>query len=346
MNNDIAQGSNGAEGADRTDTVLESLFSHASARKRPPAEDEQAVREALRSEWTEITRRRRRRTYFAYGIAASLLLATVVSVNMLNRDVPALPPIQLASVEKQSGNIFVRRAGQPSSESRRLSKTTLYAGQVVSTAQAARLAVELRTGESLRIDEGTELVLTAESQIELIKGRIYVDSNQAGTSSGRVGALEIATFAGVIRHLGTQYMAGINDSAVEVSVREGKVSITTGKNESVATPGQQISVAQSGEASLSAIATHGVMWEWTELVTPEFNLDGRSAFDFIHWVGRETGHSVTFEDNIAERLARATELRGSIDLEPMRALDLILQTSDLEPSVEKGTIRIGKRAGT
>ena len=69
------------------DDILESLFSHASARKRAPEEDEQAIRASLHSEWMGMTRQRqRRKTVFTYAIAASVLLAAVISVNMLNRE--------------------------------------------------------------------------------------------------------------------------------------------------------------------------------------------------------------------------------------------------------------------
>jgi hypothetical protein len=173
-----------------------------------------------------------------------------------------------------------------------------------------------------------------------------VDSNQGSVTESQDDVLEIITFAGVVRHLGTQYMAGIDQSSVAVSVREGQVSFTTQASESIARPGQQINMTRTGEATITPISTHGALWEWAELVTPAFDLDGQSAFDFIQWVGRETGRTVDFALDGTEQLARSTVLRGSIDLEPTRALDLILQTSDLEPTIEDGNIMIRKRKGT
>lgn len=340
MNKEFSQGSNRAESTERADQVLESLFSHASARKRAPAGDERAVREALRGEWLDISRRRRRRNWYSIGVAASLLLALAISINGLNRDVPAPPSVLVASVQKQSGDIFVRGADQDPAAQRRLAGAGLFAGQVISTSPEARLALELASGESVRLDEETEIVLTSRSGIELLRGRLYIDSGADGAPRTARDALAITTFAGVIRHLGTQYIAAVHGAAVAVSVREGRVSIRVAGEESVASPGQRLSVTGDGEATLSAIPTHGPLWSWAELATPGYVLDGRSAFDFIQWVGRETGRAVAFDGDGAERLARATELRGSIDLEPLRALELMLQTSDLKPTVENGTIRI------
>ena len=130
------------------DDILESLFSHASARQRAPENDEQAIRTSLHATWGGMTRqRRRRKAVFAWGIAASVLLAAVISLNTLNRE--SIPPVmrQVASVEKQSGNIFLHRGSESSSESRRLATTRLVAGQVLSTAQDARLAVAMGNGD-------------------------------------------------------------------------------------------------------------------------------------------------------------------------------------------------------
>lgn len=325
--------------------LLQSLFSHVTARERAPAEDETAVRKALHSEWLEITRRTKRRKYFTYSLAASVVLATVVGFNLVNQNRPALPLQQIAELKKQSGDIFVHQIGGQSSGSTRLSNSHLYAGQVLNTGQNARLAIEMSGGETLKINENTRLAFTSANQLELLSGQIYVDSHQSKLPIGGNNSLLIKTNVGVIQHLGTQYLATSNDSGVTISVREGKVLLATNRSETITTPGQQLNIGRSGEISIIAIATHGPIWEWTELVTPEFTLDGRSAHDFITWVGRETGHKVQYAPDGAELLAHSTELRGSFDLQPMRALELMLQTSDLEPIVENGSILIRKRKG-
>jgi len=329
------------------DDLLESLFSHASARKRAPAEDEQAIRASLHSKWMGLTRQRqRKKRIVAWGIAASALAATLISVNMLNRETVIPDMRQVAAVIKQSGNIFLHQGNEPSSESRRLASGKLFAGQVLSTAQDARLVVVMGTGEVIRINENTQLVFDSEAEIELVSGQIYVDSAHVPATTDPREALVIQTIAGSVHHIGTQYIAGIEGSTLAVSVREGQVMIKAEHSESFANRGQQISINRSGTTSITAIPTHGPLWDWAERVTPEFDLDDQSAHDFINWVGRETGREVRFAPDGAEQLARATQLRGSIDLEPMRALDLILQTSDLVPMLEQEIIVIRKRKGS
>ncbi len=55
-----------------------------------------------------------------------------------------------------------------------------------------------------------------------------------------------------------------------------------------------------------------------------------SVFDFLHWVGRETGHDVKFDSGSAEALARSTLLKGSVNAEPRTELRLRMMTVDLD----------------
>jgi hypothetical protein len=55
-----------------------------------------------------------------------------------------------------------------------------------------------------------------------------------------------------------------------------------------------------------------------------------SVFDFLHWVGRETGHAVQFESASAQALARDTQLRGAVNAEPRAELRLRMMTVDLD----------------
>lgn len=320
------------------DQTLEKLFSHANSRARPPAEDEATIRAAVEQEWRAIARpRNSRRNIFAYSAAASILLALAFLSNWSAPVQQATPLQQVAVVEKQSGNIYLRARTEAPSVARRLSGDAVFTGQVLSTSADARLALNWEGGESIRMDEGTELAFNSSDEIELLTGRIYIDSRRQNALTSK---LAIRTASGLIQHLGTQYVTGVNPSGVVVIVREGRVRIAAGQSESIAEPGQQVNVDQSGIAHISQVPIYGDSWLWTELVTPEFNLDGLSAFDFLNWAGRETGRAVQFESDQAELLARKTTLRGSIDLEPNRALDLILQTSDLDHVIENGNIRV------
>jgi hypothetical protein len=78
-------------------------------------------------------------------------------------------------------------------------------------------------------------------------------------------------------------------------------------------------------------------------LAPAFALDGRSLADFLDFVGRETGRTVAYTSPRAAQLANSTRLRGNVEIDPVRALDAILQTTDLEAEARGGALRITLR---
>jgi hypothetical protein len=67
--------------------------------------------------------------------------------------------------------------------------------------------------------------------------------------------------------------------------------------------------------------------------------------EFLDWVGHESGRSVEFASPAAQKLASETLLRGKVEMDPMRALAVVLQTSDLMSETSAGTIIVRLRSG-
>lgn len=306
----------------KKDDVFEALFRHAEARAAAPPEDEKLVREALHSEWLQLTRQRRNRNMvWTLGMAASLVLATLLAVQFfVGSDSPVYVPV--ASIERAIGDYSTETPAPFTGM-----VNTLYSNQTVSTGPDSRLAILWQSGESIRLDRNTRLNLLSSTEIELLSGQVYIDTENNQGSSER--GFTITTAAGTVRHLGTRYMVGYLDQQLAVSVRSGQVLVAAEQAEAIAVEGQRITVTPGGTVSEAEIPTWGKDWDWTESITPEFNLDGRTMADFLDWVSRESGRPLQFTNSSAEILARSTVLKGSVDLEPMRALVVMLQTSDL-----------------
>ena len=334
---------NKSEGQQK-DELLSTLFQHASARPKAPLDDEAAIRAAVFTQWQKITGQRKQKRYLtAFGLAASLVVAVILINNLQEQPQPVGKPQQLAHIEIRRGDVFVHNVQDKNSAAHRLANNTLYAGQVISTGTGSRLALEWNSGESIRIDENSEVALKSTSEIELIAGRVYVDS-QHSTQTG--ATFMIRTVAGLIQHLGTQYLAATKNETVTLAVREGRVSLDGGTAEVTIQKGELAHIDTTGITQVTSIKTFDQMWQWTTLVTPELSLDGLSAFDFVQWAGRETGREVQFSDAATRKLSVQTRLRGSVNLAPDRALDLILLTSDLEAMTSNDKILIRKRTGT
>ena len=60
--------------------------------------------------------------------------------------------------------------------------------------------------------------------------------------------------------------------------------------------------------------------------------------DFLDWAARESGRVVVFDSPEAEKLASDTLLRGKVEMDPMRALTVMMETSDLASEVTAGMI--------
>ena len=324
-----------------SDELFESLFKNAATRTRAPADDEARIRAALHAEWKQAAGRRRwRRLTVGLAAAASVVLAIFISTGVFKDSLSQTPTRMVASVVKQSGRVMTRPGGTHAAMQQLRAEQTLMSGSMIATAYDARLAIRWLDGESIRLDENTQLMLISETVIELLSGRIFIDSHADDNKPDRKSELAVNTQFGRVQHLGTQYMTSLTDGSVIVSVRQGSVAVTGDNEQSIAKGGQQLRVSSTGKVSLTPIAIYGENWQWIEEISPGFTLDGRSMSDFLDWVSRESGRSLEYVSVAAETLARDTVMRGTVDLRPMRALELMLQTSDLVAEVHTGVIKI------
>lgn len=319
----------------KDDEMLESLFRHASSRQRAPRDLERKIRAELHAQWSgQVRQHRLRKQVVGWAIAASVVLAVVVSTDQFRRPDPVMRDV-VASVEKQIGEVYSRnRDGETTLLA---GNAQLLAGSELSTPADSRFAMSWANGESIRVDQDSRLVVVSKNEISLLSGKLYIDS---GGAADRNGVLVIQTPSGPVRHIGTRYLTSVTGNQVTISVRDGEVAVGTGEEQTIASQGQKLQFSGHGRYSSSAILTYGEDWRWTELVAPRFNTDGRSIGEFLQWVGRETGREIRYASAEAKLAAGHTRMHGDVDAEPMRALELMLQTSDLKPQVKDGVILV------
>lgn len=324
----------------RSDEAFAELLSKAPPRPLPPAADEALIREAVHTEWQKIAGGRvRRRRITSFALAASVLLAVFAALNLTRNPVGDITNQSMAVVEKQFGEISlnsrVAYAGQLAS---------IEGGDVVEMGSESGLALGWHDGGSLRMDQNTVVVFEKANQIYLREGRVYFDSVTGPLSSrpanDNAANLAIRTDHGVVRHLGTQYMTQVGSDELVISVREGTVSID-GNVTARASAGQQFAISASGALSIND--TNGVDdWEWVEKSTPAVNLDGRFVAEALEWVSRESGRTISYASEEAERVANEAQLRGNMQLPPSRALEIFMMTVDLNARIEGEVIVISE----
>ncbi len=314
-----------------TDALLESLFKDAPPRRDPPPEQERYVRERFEAEWRRVVaRRRRKRVGIAFAAAASLALVAIGVPRLMNLETVSAPP-PVAVVERaEASPSLVTDAGTTAL----VAGDVLMAGGSVATGNG-RLALRLGERLSLRLDRRTRVTFASPERLKISAGRVYVDTGVDGASSDR---LVLETPFGEVTHVGTQYLVALDPVALTAQVRSGRVTVRVDDSNLSADPGEGLRVDATGRSKRSEVPIHGEAWDWTRLVAPGFDAEGRSLADFLAWVERETGFAVAYESAEARRIATASVLHGRIDLEPLRALDVILQTSDLRARVEDEAI--------
>ena len=335
------------DGALRTDQAVEALLEHALPRPMPPSSDEQMICEAVQAEWQAVTRKRRSRTQFTrFAIAATVLLAVTVSFNML-RD-SGIAPLKVATINKSYGSILLGNQSQLHALS---DFSAITAGQSIVTDTDSGISLEWGRGGSLRIDADTRIEFVSTEEVYLRSGRIYFDSTPseliAGVPGGSVERkFRIRTDHGTVTHVGTQYMTFTDGGELRVSVREGRVSMNGKYHDETVLEGQQLKIAGSNRGRFTNFPRHGAAWDWVEATAPVADVDGRSVYEFLKWVSRETGLDIFYESPEAEQKARAGILKGKVDIDPRSALEFRMMGEDLNWHIVGGTIKVSLLNGS
>jgi ferric-dicitrate binding protein FerR (iron transport regulator) len=270
-----------------------------------------------------------------FAMAASVLVAVFASFNVF-RDA-GIVGLEVAAIGKSHGAVYL--LGERSELTELSTLESVLVGQTIVTGKGAGIGLEWYRGGSLRIDAGTTVEFLAADSIQLREGRVYFDS----TALGNVANFTIDTAHGDIHHVGTQYMAAVDALTLVVSVREGVVTVNRRTGEERATAGQRLEFIGDARPGLSNISATAAQWAWVEATAPTLDFSGKSTYEFLQWVGRETGYRVAFDSTEAEQLARDGRLVGTIPgLDPRSELEVRMLGEDLDYAFDaaRGTLNI------
>jgi hypothetical protein len=210
----------------------------------------------------------------------------------------------------------------------------LRVGDRLTTRGAALIA--LAHGGTLRLAPNSSLAIDSPSQLSLQRGLIYVD---IPPENGAVERLRVATFAGAIEHVGTEFEVFSDDRTVRVRVREGRVRFLGNTDTIVAIAGTELLAAPGKTIARRSIDTYGGEWLWTAALAPDYDIEGKSLIGFLNWVSRELGRPVDFADANARQVADRTILHGSVRGQPpLRAMSNVLLTASLTYDLRGDTI--------
>ena len=331
---------------DRDDETLARLFKLAGSSTSIPTDIEARVYENVRKDWLASTaqpdsarvyrnvrrewtrsspRSPARRWFMPVALAASAVLAVVLFTQPTS---DIAPPSPVGTIVKMAGantdSQFV--GGQ------------VYPGMTLRTSDDGGMSVALSNAESLRLDEGTELVINDGDNFSLVAGRVYVDT---GDFVYRDKGVIIDTQLGAVADVGTQFSVDVSADVLDVAVREGRVDVQSAGQELVAVAGERLILDQGGVAQIDELQPHDAYWDWVAQLAPTYDLENRSLLDFLRWAARETGRELVFEDNEVRMAAMRTDLHGSVnDVAPVEAVQEVMLTTTFRYRIEADKIVI------
>lgn len=306
---------------DRQQDRVGELIRAAGKRPVPSDEDYGRVLTAAHAAWqakVRTTRRRRRMLAVAASLAAVVVLGAGIGAWLE----PAGPA---ASVVRLVGAVDVRLDG--SDAWRALGPAEMVAGDTrIRTRSGGRAALDV-AGVSLRVDEQTELVIESRQRMSLETGTVYVDSSLGSAGIG------IDTAVGLLRDVGTQFEVRSSADGLRLRVREGRVQlISDDLPQDVETAAsEELAIDRQGNMRRQSFPPVHPDWAWAETLAASPDLDGRSAYDALRWVARETGRRLVFADPVAELRARNAILSGGrpdANLTPSEVLQIVTGTVD------------------
>ena len=283
----------------------------------------------------------RRRTLYALAAAGAVLaIGAAALIIALGRDTGPV----IASAGIVQGDVRIRPAGSDNWRQLGSNAAPLIAGTSLRATSSGRIALDLPAQASLRLDASTQVTLTAEREIELASGTIYMDSGAAAATA----PITISTEFGAIQAIGAQVAVAVGEEALYVSVRSGDVELVQDAQAIpvAASAGEGLQVLAGDSPRRMRIRTYGSDWTWVETLSSAPNVQGEPLTSFLGWVTRETGRPLRFDDSTTEARAATVTLDVDVEgLDAMRALEIVLSTTQLEHSTGyDGTIVIGPRS--
>jgi len=306
------------------DDALSKLIRDAGPPPGPDAATLARLRAQAHAEWrVGVERLRRAQRARTWAMAASVVLALAIVLPLALRD--GAPAVPVAHLLADAGGRLDGAIERGSRAARALPADAVTTGDELA---ADGRAVALRldgSSAALRVDAGSRLRWRGAREIELLAGRVYVDSHDASGTD----ALTIVVGDARVRHVGTQYLTVREGGSARVLVREGRVHIDLAGGEAEIGRGEVAAFATAGGTIRSGTASlRGADWAWAEAIAPRVPLEGRDLRGVLFELARETGRPLRFATAEAEAQALETILHGpALDVPPGDALRTLLATS-------------------
>jgi ferric-dicitrate binding protein FerR (iron transport regulator) len=297
---------------DPRESEIESLLRATGRRPAVPPERLERAAMAVRAHWeTEWRRRaRRRRLWVAAGLAVAATIVGAAFGLALRRE-PGASSGVVAEVQVVVDSVWSRGTSEHAEARALRPGQDVPSGAEIATAEEGRAALLLASGHSVRLDGGTRLKVLSDHVLQLDRGAVYVDGR--GARGAAVVSVEVRTPQGTVRDVGTQFEVRELARALRLRVREGQISLDRQGSSLQLEAGQELELGRDGAITRRDLSPFGPEWDWVVDTAPRLDIAGRSLQEFLEWIARERGQSLSFESAEAAAAAPQIVLSGSIE---------------------------------
>ena len=315
-----------------TDAVAK-LLRAAGRRPEPPAAAYEETLGIATDAWRRKLGAGRRRRRAALAAVAAVVVAGVAVVLTTSA-----PPAAVFAPDRIVGRVEWSAADADWVAVGVDAPASLPAGSLLRTRADAYAGLRLAGGGSLRVAPDSSVRLAASGEIELVGGRLYVDSGPGDEGQ----ALVIVTPAGRAVEIGTQFEVSYRDDRYRLRVREGRVRLERPGGDIENRAGEELTIGADGSVGRARVDATAADWRWTLAVAPMPAIDGRPVTVLLEWVSRETGRGLRYATPALREQALKTILHGHVEeRDPMDLLDAVLATTDFDYRIATdGTIEI------
>jgi len=285
---------------------VERLVRLAGERDLPSPEATQRARAASEQAWRQMLARSAPRAargrLLGLGLALAASLAAAWWFNRTATD--SVMPLEVGRVIALQGNATSLAMDK---------EWPVAVNEAVSTGNTlvtrGRVALSLGGASSLRLDRNTRLRVDARDHVTLLAGSLYVDSGGLNASS----SLRIATPAGEIGHIGTQFQVFVGDALTRVRVREGRVSVTSDAGTQDLATGDALEVRGAERQVMRGLPAYGADWAWAASVAAALEIENRPLGEFLAWLAREQGWQLRYGSDALQEQAAQIRLHGALE---------------------------------
>lgn len=309
------------------------LIRHVGPRAGIDADRFDKARERVEAHWESLVaeQRRSRQTRFRPNLAVAAGVVLTVAAGLFAwRFALYAPSTDSLTVNRVVGEVRV--------DGREIAAgDAIPVDGVITTASDGRVALQLAGGQSLRIDQDTQVVASAERRFRLERGAVYFDSGQDADAS----PIFIETPYGVATDVGTQFQVRLLRNTVLVGVREGLVALSRPGHEALTVDrGHLIEVAGDGGADRRKIEDDS-MWEWVSSIAPQIDTRGVTLARYLDWYAREKGYEIEWADAKSRATAMNVKLSVSIDgLTLGDGLAVVQAVAPFDYEIDGATMRV------